>query len=67
MKDSKGFCYAADCGPVVQTGFHHEQYFVCRRCKSEITEHLKKQIEARNAGNEPEKEDDDDDEPYWGL
>ena len=43
----KSFCYDLACGPVVKTGFHLNQYWVCKRCKLEITEALAKTIDKR--------------------
>lgn len=55
----KRYCYASKCGPVVITGFHHEQYPVCKACKQEISERLRKEIEDRVEPKDRNKSDDD--------
>lgn len=68
----KNYCYAS-CGPVVVTGFHHEQYKVCKSCKQEISDALYERIKSNEkAQDEPKKGDkkDDgkgDDTTWWGF
>lgn len=47
MSKIRSYCYKNNCGPVVKTGFHLEEYFVCRECKEEITERLATEIKDR--------------------
>jgi hypothetical protein len=65
----KTYCYQKPCGPVVQTGFRLEQYYVCSHCKEEVSEALKKIIDDRvSLEEEPKIEMNDDPECYlWKL
>jgi hypothetical protein len=69
MSDVKRWCYQDDC-KIVQTGFHLEQYFVCKVCRLEVSEDLKTRIETCKP-KEPTTEvptDDDYDSPnLWGI
>jgi hypothetical protein len=81
MSDPKQWCYQDKCGPFVQTGFHLEQYLVCKTCKEEVSCALKDRREAskrqqwrKEAAAEYQDADVenlfssiDDDTPYWGL
>lgn len=62
----KTHCYSGACGPVVQTGFQFEIYWVCKACKCEISERLKEEIEERlkkkTASNSSELKSDEYDE-----
>lgn len=46
--NKKTYCYKGDCGPVVETGFQAREgfFYVCTNCKEEISENLKRTIEA---------------------
>lgn len=50
----KTYCYSNNCGPIVITGFHLEQYPVCTVCHEEISENLKNSIDSRNKDKKEE-------------
>lgn len=58
MEKVKQYCYDGGCD-IVQTGFHLEQYFVCKKCKKEITPALKTQIDDRAKNKEVKEEHED--------
>lgn len=45
MPDKKDFCLDRHCGPVVVTGFHIDNYKVCKKCHLEISDKLAARIE----------------------
>lgn len=47
----KTYCYKGDCEYIL-TGFHLEQYPVCKICHEEISENLKNSIDSRNDKDE---------------
>lgn len=60
----KHYCYSDDC-EIILTGFQIDQYWVCKKCKFEITEGLKQKIETRQKkGYEPISLDEYDD---WSI
>lgn len=52
--DKRIYCYKSDC-EIVQTGFHIQQFLVCRTCKREVAESLAATIKEKNE-KKPEKE-----------
>jgi hypothetical protein len=67
MGDNKiiGYCYSKQCGPVVKAGFQHEFYWVCKNCKSEITDRLAEEIQNRD--KKKETQEDKDLAEMWGM
>jgi hypothetical protein len=65
----KTYCYKQECGPVIETGFNLEKYQVCTKCKEEVNEILKGQIDYKVSQRDPVKEvlDSDDWEEGDGL
>jgi len=69
----KNYCYKESC-EFVQTGFHTEQYMVCRVCKEEVTESLcqrkKEEQEAERKRQERIKQrqsEDEEQKELWHL
>ena len=70
----KNYCYK-DCCEFVQTGFHMEQYMVCRVCKEEVTQSLcdrkKEEQEAERKRQERNKQrqaqEEDEQKELWHL
>jgi ATP-dependent protease Clp ATPase subunit len=68
MSDKKKYCYKSSC-EFVQTGFHLEQYFVCRECKEEVSDTLRerkteeKEAERKRLEREAAKREEEED-PY---
>lgn len=53
-KGVKTYCYTHEC-ELVKTGFHLEQYWVCKSCKKEVTDALKESIVERKKEKERDK------------
>ena len=70
MSDIKTYCYKDTCS-IVETGAVQSIWLVCKFCKSEVSEGLKKQVEdrqeARRKSEESVKEPDTDLEDYSNL
>ncbi len=68
----KNFCYSPSCN-FVKTGFHLEQYWVCKFCKMEITDTLQKRKEEERKQEKEREEakkkntDDGDSDPWTFL
>lgn len=56
-------CYSGDC-KVTRTGFHHENYPVCKTCKQELSEDLYKRIKEKDEDPKHKKVEEDD---LWQL
>ena len=68
MSNAKNYCYKDSC-EIVRSGFHLENYPVCRDCKQELTEALYRTIQERQKDKEKKnekKEEDPADDP-WGY
>jgi len=59
----KKTCYSSEC-KVTRTGFHHENYPVCKTCKQELSENLYERIKDKE--QIPEKKNVGEDE-LWQL
>jgi hypothetical protein len=71
MSDKKKYCYKSSCN-FVQTGFHIEQYFVCRECREEVSDSLrerkteeKKAEQERLAREAAKQEEEEEQKEFW--
>ena len=65
IKPIKTWCYKAECGPIVQTGWL-TQFYACSTCKLEVSEQMYKDyLDKQKKKNEPKPESED--EFPWGI
>lgn len=54
----KTYCYSKDCD-IVDTGFRIEVYYVCKKCKQEVSKYLKDDVNQRKEEEARRKEEQD--------